>query len=1008
MISKEFEAQYKRLNTKQREAVDAIEGPVMVIAGPGTGKTTILTLRIANILKKTDTSPDSILALTFTESGVHSMRQKLVEVIGPLAYKVNIHTFHSFCNELIQTYPEEFPRIVGSLSAGILDQIRILEEILEREQFDILKPHGNLFYYVRPLLGAISDIKRENISVKDFERLIGEEKKLFDELPDKYHEKGVYKGKLKGEFEKIKKRIDKNHELLSVYELYEKKLRERKLYDYDDMIVEVVATLSAKPEFLLILQEEFQYILADEHQDANNAQNRLLELLSSFHEEPNLFIVGDEKQAIYRFQGASLENFLFFKKKYPSARQIALEENYRSTQAILDTSHALIVNNKSVLEPVPLVSKRVPPTKHIFFAELESLEQEVAYVAESIARLITEGIAPHEIALIYRDNRDAALLSEALRNQSVPHVVLSDDDAFSDAYVRRLLWLVRAVENPNNSELIANVLHFDFLKLPHLEVWKVIRFAAKERRSIIDVIADKKLLEFAGIEGDASLWKSFSKNFLTWGKLAKNESALSVFETIAHESGFVSYTLERSDAILKLEKYDAVLGEIRRLQENHKNYALRDFILFLETLERYEVRIGSRQKPRFASAVQLMTAHRSKGLEFNHVFITGARDGHWGNKRSRDLFKLPIYGERFLDGDDAEDERRLFYVALTRARQGVTISYSILGKDGKPGLPSMFVEELDKKDIVIVPKSAIPDVKSISVAKSGPVQGEQTLDLRNQEYLCKVFLEEGLSVTALNNYLSCPWRYFFTNLIRIPQTPEGYLLFGNAVHAALKELFDSLRGEKEYTLEDVVSAFERNLLRQPLGEHEFRDLLNRGVKALTGYYKTYRETFFRNTITEFNIAGIFIELMPGVNLLLKGRLDKLELLDESGRVNVVDYKTGKPKSRNEIIGETKDSEGNIKRQLDFYKLLLDQYEKGKYTMVSGEIDFVEPGSAGKYKRERFEVTSADVQSVRSEVLRVGQQIYSFDFWNKTCDDKKCSFCELAEIVRKPRDEKSRG
>jgi DNA helicase-2/ATP-dependent DNA helicase PcrA len=422
-------------------------------------------------------------------------------------------------------------------------------------------------------------------------------------------------------------------------------------------------------------------------------------------------------------------------------------------------------------------------------------------------------------------------------------------------------------------------------------------------------------------------------------------------------------------------------------------------MIFLETLERHSVRVGSKQKPRFTSAVSLMTAHRSKGLEFDYVFIIGARDGHWGNKRSRDLFTLPIYGQDFLEVEDLEDERRLFYVALTRARLNVVVTWSEQGEDGKAYLPSVFVEEIDPTHVETLETAQFEKAYSrIPLALEVKKEAEH-LSLRNTDYLRKVFLEEGLSVTALNNYLECPWKYFFTNLVRIPQTPEPHQLFGNAIHAALKEFYDALAHEKNPSSEDLTASFERNLMRQPLSEHEFRDSLKRGVEALQAYFKTYDGAWFKEVITEFAIAGVFIEILPGVNLLIKGRLDKIELLDGVNRVNVVDYKTGKPKSRNAILGDTKDSEGNIKRQLDFYKLLLDEYEMGKYEMVSGEIDFVEPAGKGLCKKERFEVTKEDAATVRKEVVRVGNEIYSFSFWDKKCDTKGCPWCELGSLVQ---------
>jgi len=312
---------------------------VIVIAGPGTGKTQILTLRIASILRKTDVPPDAVLALTFTEAGVSAMRKRLISIMGSPAYRVGIFTFHGFCNDVIKCFPEEFPRIIGSTNVSDIDKIVIIKELIEKTSLKLLKPYGDTFYYLDPVRKKISELKRENISPNELELRIKNNELRFKNIPDLLHEKGVYEGKMKGKYEAMRKSIEKNKELLKLYRAYENVLAERKLYDYEDMILEVIRALEKKEDFRLRLQEEYQYILADEHQDANNAQNKLLELLTSFHDDPNLFIVGDEKQAIYRFQGASLENFLYFKKKFPSAREIILEENYRSTQTILDAAH---------------------------------------------------------------------------------------------------------------------------------------------------------------------------------------------------------------------------------------------------------------------------------------------------------------------------------------------------------------------------------------------------------------------------------------------------------------------------------------------------------------------------------------------------------------------------------------------------------------------------------------------------------------------------------------------
>ena len=276
-----FKRLYAKLNPKQREAVDKIQGPMMVIAGPGTGKTSMLTLRIANILKKTDTPPDAILALTFTESGAYSMRRKLVELIGAPAYRVGIFTFHGFANHIIRRFSESFPRIIGSRSASVSDQLEILEQIFLKNRFTLIRPFGDIFHYVPKTLHAIRDLKRENVSPEAFKKALLKEKKAAQKTPDRFHTKGRFKGQLKADYRDLIRKLEKSEELADAYRAYEDALHKERLFDFEDMILEVIRTLEKDRSLLLTLQEQYQYILADEHQDANNAQNRILELLAS-------------------------------------------------------------------------------------------------------------------------------------------------------------------------------------------------------------------------------------------------------------------------------------------------------------------------------------------------------------------------------------------------------------------------------------------------------------------------------------------------------------------------------------------------------------------------------------------------------------------------------------------------------------------------------------------------------------------------------------------------------
>ena len=338
MINKVFQNEYVKLNPQQKKAVDTTEGPVMVIAGPGTGKTQILAMRIANILKSTQVNPSNILALTFTNSGVYQMKKRLLEIIGIESYKIHIHTFHSFSNEIIKSYPEIFANINEINQLTDLEQAQIVRKIIDSSNLKILKPLKAPYLYAKSIIKSIGELKQEGISPNNFDQVISKEVKSLKNNSDHVHEKGVSKGKVKVKYIEEKHRLNKNCELAKIYTKYQKELETSSKYDYADMILFVLNAFKDNGELLSIYQEKFQYILVDEFQDTNSAQNEIIKVLLSFHNRPNIFVVGDDEQSIFRFQGASLENILFFSNTYPDTEIIILKNNYRIVQKILDLS----------------------------------------------------------------------------------------------------------------------------------------------------------------------------------------------------------------------------------------------------------------------------------------------------------------------------------------------------------------------------------------------------------------------------------------------------------------------------------------------------------------------------------------------------------------------------------------------------------------------------------------------------------------------------------------------
>lgn len=962
-----FHDLYKNLNKAQKQAVDTIDGPVMVIAGPGTGKTSILTLRIANIIGKTDTSPENILALTFTESGAYNMRKKLVSIIGTAGYKVNINTFHGFCNDIIKQYPERFPRIIGSTSITDIDQISLMERIIESNDFEMLKPYGDTFFYVKPALGEIRNLKREAIGSEEFFKIIKKQEKEFEDIPDKVHEKGAHKGKMKGEFIKLGEKIKKNKELLRLYQEYENALEKEKLYDFEDMIVEVKKTLEKDKDLLLIIQESYQYVLADEHQDANGAQNKILELLSNFHDSPNLFIVGDEKQAIFRFQGASLENFLYFKKLYKNAIVINLEENYRSTQPILDASHSLISNTQvsEGQQRVQLQSRVQKGKELVRVFECANFDSENAFITKDIKEKISAGTKPDEIAILYRDNKDAFPLSHALSRTDIPFRIESDNDVLKDDNIAKLLLIFHSINNLIDAEALGKVLFIDFFNLNVIDIYKTFEESRKEKKPLIDIV----MVKFPELADKMSHWSSLSHNI----------PFIDLFQNVVRESGYLSYIIGATDSLEKVAVLDSFFYEVKKMIGAKGEYYLPNFIKHIERVREHGILTKS-GKSLEKAGIRLMTAHKSKGLEFDYVYIVGAFDGHWGNKTRRSYFSTLGSSDTGMD-----DERRLFYVALTRARKQVSITYAKEGNEGKELLPTQFISEIaDEFKIIEVSKESAQPQDFFSI----PIINENH-EVTNKEYLQKIFLEQGLSVTALNNYLKCPWEYFFINLIRLPSTQTKHQMYGTSVHQTLKTFFDKYREDQDMNLEDFLAVFEFNLNKTLLSEADLKDSLNKGKKALKGYFEAYNGSWSRSLRNEYSIRGVHLNVGE-FELLLKGDLDKIEFLNDTD-VNVVDYKTGKKKTQNKE---------NYERQLAFYKILLSLDDKKKYVMKSGELDFVEPNDTGKYKKERFDITDEQVENLTVLIKEKAVEIYNLEFWQKTCDDKSCEYCKLGKTFSK--------
>jgi DNA helicase-2/ATP-dependent DNA helicase PcrA len=990
-----FSEAYERLNAAQKEAVDTTEGPVMVIAGPGTGKTQILTLRIANILRKSDVGPEGILALTFTESGARAMRERLHTYIGNAAYRVNIHTFHEFAGTLIRQYPDAYERAVGGRPATDLEKISIIESIIETGEVRSLRPHGNPAFYIKPIMSAIALMKREYITPDTFVEIIrAQEERLVNE--PQFHEKGAHKGKVRSDYQKLEKELVKNKELLFVYRAYDTLLTERNLYDFEDMIFESVRALENNEDMLRDLQERFQYVLADEHQDVNGSQNKILELLSSFHDRPNLFVVGDEKQAIYRFQGASLENFLFFEEQFPHTKTIALTENYRSVQKVLDLSHELITQVES-----PAAALRVALHGNRNEAGVierrtfghEAVEDES--VVTMIESLVASGAAKEEIAVIVRSNREVESYATALRARGVPTRATADGDILYHPITTAIRTLLTAVLEPQNEEALFTVLHAPYWGITTNDLVRVLR-ARGFAQPLSQLLTDAEKLETLSLVNGAAVMRV--SMVLTEARTRMvTEAPHRVLEYVLRESGCIDHIVQ-SDPQEGGRVVRRLYDEIESLVRTHETTTLRDVVRMFSLRTEHGLPLNAPYVHTNNDAVQVMTAHKSKGLEFLHVFVPHLNDVRWGDTTKPTYFRIPITKQ--IDGseyDALDDERKLLYVAMTRAKVGLYLSSSAQNADGRPFGVTQLLDGVGETSIVDVDtarEEAAFNPLDVLIHHAEPAHVDVA-------FLRTTLSERGMSATSLNNYLHSPWNYLYRNVLRIPEIQAESAQFGTALHNTLRRVTQYRTAEKTLPTMTLVKTYlEHELGKMPLTVHEYTRFHERGLEALALYIDEAMSSLPPATREEVKFEARLETGDPEFPMiLLTGNLDRLDYDAEGNLMCVVDYKSGKPKTRGYIEGTTKDSTGDYKRQLTFYALLLSLQDDVRVHTHDGLLSFVEADEKGKIHEELYTITEAEIEELKSEIIRIVHEIAHGTFLTAVCDVEKSDYCHLVERLR---------
>lgn len=1034
----DFDKEYKKLNSEQLEAVNTIDGPVMVIAGAGTGKTQTIALRIGKILRETQINPNNILCLTFTENAALNMRQRLLELIGPSSYSVRIATFHAFCNSVIKDHPEYFLKsTVESESIDDITQIEIIRSLIDKLPSE--SPLKNLhftYFYQKDIISTLSTLKKENIAPARFEELIkfaanfitlavpvtdklqslcatpkaaAEICTLISSLAAnskidplyqirlKYfltlYESGAstlseLKKNVKDFVESLNNNFPKLRDLSEIYRSYQKILLDRGLYDYEDMILWVILAFQTHPELLSQYQELYQYLLVDEFQDTNSAQMEILNLLTRGQDNPNLFVVGDDDQSIYRFQGASVENVYSFYQKYQrNLKLIVLKNNYRSHQLILDSSQDVINHNQSRItqyignldKSLKSVSDYDPNPINLFTAS--SPAEENYWISQKIKDLVDSGVTPKNIAILYRNNADVNDLLPFLSQKDLHYLRSDSVNILNTPEIQQLLTLLKYLTDSENDSLLFHVLSYKFIHLNSLELYQLFHSPSQEKRSLSKLVFDQDFIDKNFSSRFAKNLHAFTLRVAKIQKLSKSLPADELFNLIIRKFNYLPFILKTGNLSL-LKQLNTLYSHLKQSLLVEK-IGLYSWVKKIDLL--FENNLPLNSSPLLSDldqSLRLMTVHKAKGLEFEHVFLIKVLSGKWDSAPARSLIKLPLGILRYdISGNDAlEEDRRLFYVALTRARKQIYISYSRFNDSRKEQLASVFVNEINPKLIEKIDSTPALEKESLLTLFHPAVPTLQSLDLKSylQNYLDTQYR---FNITHLNSYLKCPLCFFFKTILRLPYPKTKSLSFGTSVHGALAYLTQVYKKENHLIpLDKFLSIFDFNLKKENLSAEDFKDLLSHGHQVLSDYYENYKSDFTSHCFTEhdFKSYNVRMEDIP-----LTGKIDKIEFLS-GNQVNVVDYKTGKPDSKYQELSP----EGDYFRQLVFYKLLCTEAKGFPYEVVSGTIDFIEKNNKNLFVRKNYSLTDDDVVKLKSQIIEVFSKIKSLDFTpSPKCEDK---------------------
>ena len=1001
-------------NSKQQECINNINGKYLVLAGPGTGKTFTIIQRIKSMLER-GIEPEKILCLTFTDAAANEMKVRLEKELDRLAIDVDIFTYHSFCCNLIDEYPEEFE---------LPHNYRIMTDAVSRafikECIDEINPKefrtgkNDPYYYIDTIKRRIEEIKKHRLNKEQYFNNIEtnpdwkpELFRLKDELEEKLKKGDTRTKTLVSSIEAQGKKIEQARELWQFYELYQSKMETNHYIDYNDMINCVLDKFEDSPSFLDKAANKYEYLLVDEYQDTNYSQNSIIFNLTHALKSENVFVVGDDDQIIYTFQGAKLDTIEKFLEEFPDTKVICLDENMRSTQNILDVARQIALQDKRRIEENPKFSKYniskklTAKNEKLFDKNIQvrcymyaDLMQEYTEIIDEIEKLVTSNACPigddgnkklSEIAILTRTNGELNEFAEMLKARNIPYELKDGKNIFTIQAVNILFYYMQMLVNPEmHSFRVFQLLLAKPFSINPKDYQKLYENVSKHR-TFIDAIREFPREEFLEPERIENFIKTY--DYLTVYKTKENIKN-TVLE-IGAKTGIFNYYLNT-----ELNKAENVMG-LKRLIDEAVSYSeiyragfLEEFAGYLKVLSEDEIEILTEKAPAAMNAVQLCTYYSAKGREFEYVYMPTLNSHKWESDRGSLKAEIPLDKSEYKTEDELKelklsDRIKVMYVGMTRAKHTLRLSY-VQTVNGKAKKPSLFISNIQD----LLQKEPEPFVYTeptfYYVAK-------QALIKRDYDYrkdFCALvdakLAGRAFSPTAINQYLKCPRQYLYDKILDFKAkdgNPDA-MSYGSAIHAACEFLIRSAMSKGEYpTKDEFVEVFKNKLSELPLSSFKQRENIEgRGENALREYYHQ-----ITSTPVEWLYGAekeLFFEL-DGIKFF--GIIDRIDK-NPDGSFTIYDYKTGNAKKGIEPDGEHED----YYNQMALYKFFMEQAEGIRVSKTT----FIYPEDYTK--NLDLELTSSDCEQVVEKFKDAISSIRQYEF-EPSHDENACKYCAYKDF-----------